>query len=57
MLVHRVARSDGGCPDALVDEILGALAVGALPGRRRRPTVAILPILIGGLLPLAAGLG
>lgn len=53
VLVHRVARSDGGDPDPLVDEIVDGLATARFPAASA-PTVAILPILTGGLLPLAA---
>jgi hypothetical protein len=52
VLVHRVARSDGGDPDDLVDEIIDGLTRMRFPAASAA-TVAILPILTGGLLPLA----
>ncbi|MEA3013447.1 MAG: hypothetical protein QOD42_1992 [Sphingomonadales bacterium] len=56
VLVHRVVRSDGGCADALVEEILGGLASARFPAASAA-TSAILPILTGGLLPQATGAG
>jgi hypothetical protein len=53
VLVHRVARSDGGCPDALVGKIIGELTAAGFPAASAA-TSAVLPILVGGLLPLAA---
>ena len=53
VLVHRVARSDGGCPDSLVDAIIGGLAAARFPAASAATSI-ILPILIGGLLPQAA---
>lgn len=53
VLVHRVARSDGGCPDALVDEILRGLAAARFPVAADATSI-ILPILTGGLLPQEA---
>jgi hypothetical protein len=51
ILVNRVARSDGGSPEALVAKVVES--VGALrfpPGGA--PTLVILPILTGGVLPM-----
>ncbi len=51
ILVNRVARSDGGSPEALVAKIVET--IGALrfpPGGA--PTLVIFPILTGGVLPL-----
>ncbi|HEV7658244.1 MAG TPA: 2OG-Fe(II) oxygenase [Allosphingosinicella sp.] len=55
VLVHRVARSDGGCPDALVGEIIGALTSAGFPAAPAGTSV-ILPILVGGLLRQAEGI-
>jgi Rps23 Pro-64 3,4-dihydroxylase Tpa1-like proline 4-hydroxylase len=55
VLVHRVARSDGGSPDDLVEEIIAGLFAARFPPTAG-PTVATLPILTGSPLPLAAGL-
>ena len=53
VLVDRVARRDGGSPEALVARIVGAFSTTRFP-RADAVTTAILPILTGGLLPLAA---
>jgi hypothetical protein len=49
VLVHRVARSDGGCPDALVGKIIAGLTSAGFPAASAGTSV-ILPILVGGLL-------
>jgi hypothetical protein len=54
LLLHRVARSDGGSPDALVEMILDELSIARFPAAGAA-TVAIVPILVGGPLPLAGG--
>lgn len=52
IILHRVARSDGGSADALVDAIVDRLAIARFPPAAG-PTVAILPILTGAPLVLA----
>ena len=55
VLLHRVARSDGGSADALVDALVEHLAIARFPPAAAG-TVAILPISVGGLLPQPTGL-
>ncbi|HYI49156.1 MAG TPA: hypothetical protein VEX35_11905 [Allosphingosinicella sp.] len=55
VLLHRVARSDGGSADALVDALVEHLAAARYPPAAAG-TVAILPIPVGGLLPQPTGL-
>jgi hypothetical protein len=54
LLLHRVARADGGDPGPLVDLIVDELSIARFPAANA-PTVAIVPILVGGPLPVAPG--